>query len=262
MHLTPCGEPLRPQCEPSLKDSAGRKFKALLKALFFAGPAMKPALAAFSICQIAANWTGIVNNWPNPVFEDCSFSEQLENVPSALHFYVVALEHVMRRVFRMPLISFHMHGILWPKTCNKCPMHMPFQGRCLFSEALKPFIKEVGKFYFHRVMSQKPPSSGAHSSSNRRASVHSNQTSASSLCQSMLNNEGSSSLLRVVLSFTQDLCLTPPVGRYRVHNVFASVFTLCYWYLIFGLLPCCSPLLLINYSFFYVDWSLGPTYLI
>lgn len=51
----------------------------LLEALYPCKPrALQPALAAFKICQTAANWTGAVNNQHNPVYQ--------KELPSALLF--------------------------------------------------------------------------------------------------------------------------------------------------------------------------------
>lgn len=73
---------------PSLKDSVDGTFETLLKPFFaLAGPALQSALFAISVCQTAANWTKIMNNQHDPVFQDCVVAEQLQLPFSFFHNY-------------------------------------------------------------------------------------------------------------------------------------------------------------------------------
>lgn len=112
----------------------------LLKALFtLAGPDLQPDMAAISVCQSADKWTNTMNN-PH-FFKDHAVVEQLQYLPSAALF-CVALEHGMRQISIMALISIHMRRITWLKVWTvetaykRCLTCMPFQENNLFGEAL------------------------------------------------------------------------------------------------------------------------------
>lgn len=76
---------------------------------------LQSALAVISVCQIAANWSSTINNHYDPAYQDYVLSDHLQQLDSALLFCVDALEHVLRHISRMDLISILMHRIMWLK---------------------------------------------------------------------------------------------------------------------------------------------------
>lgn len=94
---------------PSLKDSARRKLFALVLQA-------RPCNHLLLLFQTAVNWTRTKNNKHGHVFQDHFVTEQLQQLLSALLFYVDALELVMRHIFVKTLISTHVCKILWLNT--------------------------------------------------------------------------------------------------------------------------------------------------
>lgn len=121
-----------------------------------AGPALQLAIAAISVCQTADDWARAMNNQQNPVFQDPTLTEPLQQLSPALLFCVDALEQGRTRISRMALNSIHMLNILWLKACSDeaaCKIHpictcMSYERGCLSGEALGKLIKDVtgGKF--------------------------------------------------------------------------------------------------------------------
>lgn len=100
-----------------------------------------------------------MNNQHDPDFQHWTVAEQLQllnffPLPSYYRNYSslvfsCVLGHVMRQISRIALFSIPMHRILWLTPWKAEPTwkgrltRIPFQGRCLFGEALHKFIKEI-----------------------------------------------------------------------------------------------------------------------